>query len=554
MNGLTRRRRMALFSAAGAAVVLGVVVAANVVARFAPIRLDISDGRVYSLSPASKQVLKRLEDPLLVTAYFSPDLPPQYAATRDYLENLLKEYRAYARGMLRYEFVRAEDTEKFREAALREGIPAIRFNILEKESYQVREAFLGLTLKHLDKKEILPFVQDAGGLEYDITAHIKKMMREKKKAVGFVASNGAMGLEDLPRAVRAKLEESYEVRPVELEESTGALDGLEAVLLLGPVQRLSDRAVYALDQFLLSGKSVGLALDVKRVDMRNFLASPLDLGLDGWLKHLGLELRKNLVLDFQAQKVSLAAQQGFATITTIVDYPPFVVATDLSQEHPATKGLDSLALPYVAPVEVSTTAAGRMSSALVKTSRASWTKSDWDRQFATLNPFDTMRPAPQDAKGPFNVAVVTEGVFDSYFPEPPAAKKEEPKEKKEAKKDAPKKVEAVPAQAMLNRSLAPGRLILVGTSRFLHPDFPMPDTNYVFFLNMVDWLAQDPELIAIRSKATAFRPLRELSPEWKTGVRYAAFFGGPFLVIGLGVLRWRRLTAHRAARVAMYRP
>jgi len=544
------KAKLALFSASGALVVGGIVAALNLLAAYATLRLDFSQGRIYSLSPASKQLLKRLEDPVYMTAYFSPSLPPQYAASRDYLENLLKEYASASRGKVRYEFYSAEDSEKFRQAALREGIYPIRFNILEKERYEVREAFLGLVVKYLDRKEVLPFLQDPTGLEYDLTSRIKKMMRTRRKQLGLVSSNGALGPEALPQALRARLEENYEVKTVDLvNDSTGAFAELDALILLGPEVRLEDRAVFALDQFLLSGKSLALALDPKRVDLRSFLGAPLDLGLDGWLMHLGLPLRKNIVLDLQNQKVSISAQQGWLSITNIVDYPPFVLATDLNAEHPLTKGLDSLVLPYPAALDLSTAAAGVRMTPMVRSSRRSWMKASWDRQFASLNPFESHLPTAEDPKGPFVLAAVVEGRFRSYFPAPPP----KTQEKASGEKGKGKVTSAPVAEEFLKESKAPGRVVLVGTSRFIHKDYPLPETNVAFFLNLSDWLVQDPELIAIRSKAVAYRPLREISPGWKTAVRYGNLLAGPFLVVGLGFYRWRRRSVQTALRVALYK-
>lgn len=531
------RGRLTAFSAAGALLVLGILGAGNVLSRYAYLRLDFSEGRIYSLSPASRQLLARLEDPVYVTAYFSPALPPQYAAARDYLENLLKEYAAYSRGRLRYEFFAAADPEKFREAAIRAGIYPIRFNILEKERYEVREAFLGLEVKYLDKKEVLPFLQDTTGLEYDLTGRLKKMLRPRKKVLGLASGNGAMSVDDLPRAVRAKLEESYDTKPVDLvSESTDVLEGIDALAVLGPTQRLEDRALFRLDQALLGGKPVALALDVKRVDMRSFLGSPLDLGLDGWLRHEGLTLRKNLVLDMQNQKVSISAQQGWMQITNIVDYPAFVLATDLNAEHPVTKGLDSLVLPYAGAVEIST-GPGMRVTPLARSSRRSWMRSEWDRQFARLSPFEAMGATPEDPKGPFLLAAALEGRFTSYFPEPPKTS-----------------TKTKTTEPFLKEAKAPGRLLVVGTSRFIHQDFPLPETNAAFFLNLADWLAQDPEMIEIRTKAVAFRPLREIAPEAKTAVRYANMFGGSLAVVALGLLRWRRRRARIAESLMLYRP
>src|SRR5262249_50293795 len=73
---MTPKTRQRLFSAAGAVVVAGILAALNVLSRYVYYRADLSEGKIYSLSDASKGLLQRLDDPVIVTAYFSPALPP----------------------------------------------------------------------------------------------------------------------------------------------------------------------------------------------------------------------------------------------------------------------------------------------------------------------------------------------------------------------------------------------------------------------------------------------------------------------------------------------
>ncbi len=61
----------------------------------------------------------------------------------------------------------------------------------------------------------------------------------------------------------------------------------------------------------------------------------------------------------------------------------------------------------------------------------------------------------------------------------------------------------------------------------------------ILFLNAVDWLGQDDDLIAIRSREAAIRPLKpDISDATKQTVRYANWFGPPMLVLLLGAFRW----------------
>ena len=71
----------------------------------------------------------------------------------------------------------------------------------------------------------------------------------------------------------------------------------------------------------------------------------------------------------------------------------------------------------------------------------------------------------------------------------------------------------------------------------------------MLFLNLVDWLGQDDDMIAIRSREAAIRPLKaDVSDGTKQTVKYANMFGPPALVLLLGMFRWSlRRNRRRAA-------
>jgi ABC-type uncharacterized transport system involved in gliding motility auxiliary subunit len=99
---------------------------------------------------------------------------------------------------------------------------------------------------------------------------------------------------------------------------------------------------------------------------------------------------------------------------------------------------------------------------------------------------------------------------------------------------------------------ARGRLVVVGSLDFATDRFvrTAPE-NLAFTLNAVDWLAQDEELISIRSKDRRPPPLLFESPALREGVKYANVVGLPLLVGVLGVIR---LLRRRRRTREPYRP
>ena len=72
--------------------IIAVLVVINILSERFFFRLDFTEDGRYTLSKATKDILKQLEEPVTVTAYFTEELPPDLAVTRSDFKDLLVEY------------------------------------------------------------------------------------------------------------------------------------------------------------------------------------------------------------------------------------------------------------------------------------------------------------------------------------------------------------------------------------------------------------------------------------------------------------------------------
>lgn len=541
MSAGTPGRGLGALAAAGALLAAGCVALLNLAAARLYLRLDLSEGRLYSLSAASKRVLKALGEPIEIRVYASKELPPEYGAQRGYVRDLLEEYRQASGGNIRARAVEVGADDESKREAIEQGVAPIEFNVVTREKYEVRQGFLGVVLQHADKKEVLPVVVRTEGLEYDLTTRILQLTRARKKVLGMVSSHGAIGPEGLHARVRELLERNYELRPVDLQGlAPGATIAAEVsgLLVLGPTEALDPHQLYALDQFLLSDRPVVAAVETRKADLRQFMASPVNTGLERWLGHHGVGVRSGLVLDAQSQKVQVSQQRGWLTFTNIIDYPLFVNATDLDDEHPVTRHMDSLTMPLVSALEVSTAALGGRARVLARSSPYSWTRAAWSRgAFHSISPLQRVDfDEKEDARGPFALAASVGGPFSTYYSAEPGSERPPPKEAARAAHRA--------------RSGDSARLLAVGTARFASPEMPAGESGAYFLLNLADWLALDSDLIAIRSKGVALRPLREIPAVSKAALRWVNIVGPGLLLSAFGFVRARLRRRRSRRRVA----
>ena len=81
-----------VFSTVGVVVMFVIVVAVNLIASALKTRVDLTEGKIYTLSPGTKAILKKIDAPVEVRFYYSQGqsrIPSQYKAYAKQVEDLL---------------------------------------------------------------------------------------------------------------------------------------------------------------------------------------------------------------------------------------------------------------------------------------------------------------------------------------------------------------------------------------------------------------------------------------------------------------------------------
>jgi ABC-type uncharacterized transport system involved in gliding motility auxiliary subunit len=173
-------------------VYLVVVVLINVAGMTLFFRWDITGGKVYSISKASREAVATLSEPLTVKVFFSKNLPAPHNTTERYLRDLLEEYAIYANRYFNYSFhdVSAEEgdipkkSKENQELARNYGIHPVQVQVIEKDEVKFQKAYMGLVMIHGDLIERIPTITSTEGLEYTITTAIRKLNNKVSALLG----------------------------------------------------------------------------------------------------------------------------------------------------------------------------------------------------------------------------------------------------------------------------------------------------------------------------------------------------------------------------------
>jgi len=501
--------------------ILAILFVINLISVYLFSRLDLTEGRVFSLSQASKDIVGNLDDKVIVKLYFTQDLPPPYNTNARYLKDKLEEYKAYSRGNLKLEQIDPIEQDKEMEAQ-RYGIPPIQVNVMQHDKMEIKKVYMGLVLLYENKKEVLPFVQNLSGLEYELSRTIKRLSSRFTPSIGFLTGHEEPDLATEMANLNSVLSKEYSPRSIDLKGGRTVPPDIKCLLIVGPKKPFSDWEKYALDQFLMRGGKLGLFLDKTDMNLQMAVAELLDLGLDDFLANYGIKVNDDLVVDLQCSKISVRQQRGIMTVSNIVNYPFFPSATNLNRDNLIVQNLENVDFPFVSSLDSSQAQQKDLEFIpLVKSSsRSGIQNSPFD-----TNPFREFQRTDFDKSGVV-LAAALQGSFQSYFRDKETPEPEEPS------------AQFVRPESTLTQS-PENRLVVVGDADFIKDSGIRSQSNLIFFMNVVDWLSQDENLIAIRSKEVTSRPLKQLTSGQKNLARYANVLGLPLAVILFGIVRWR---------------
>ncbi len=465
------------------------------------VRVDLTENKIYSLTPASKQAVSNLNDIMIVKVYMSEKLPPSLMPIKERVSDLLDEYRAYSHGNLKIEFIDPARDKKAQQEVRMLGIPPVEMNILEKDRLQVVKGYLGLAIFYLNKHQVIPVIQSTDDLEYQITSRILKLTENRERVVGFVVKGGNHDLYGDYETARKRVESEFKV--VEIDSIIP--DSIDVLVVAG-ISKLDTAMLYRINQYIMNGGKAILLID--GVDVQGLSASSVpEAKLD--LVRYGVKVNQNLVLDISNEMAPFSS----GVVRFIVPYPFWVKIRNFDKTNPIVSKLNSLVLPWTSSIEpIKDSSANYKVTILAKSTDHSWEQ----KGFFLLSP-DYVKVPPKDKLSQYDLVALVRGKIPSPFKEPP-------------KGFDKKKFKRVSDSTFV---------VIVGNSRFLENPFAGSfKENLVFFMNALDYLSFGKQLINVRTKVLTERPIAEVSDATKTAIRILNIVLMPLLVVIFGLVRY----------------
>lgn len=474
---------------------IGVIILLNVFSNSFFLRLDFTADKAYTLSKSTKNILKSLNQPVTVTAYFSKDVPTELVKARRDFKDLLVEYSNVSKNKVKFEFIDPAGKEDLEQKAAQAGVRAVFVNSTEKDQVKQQKAFIGAVVQMGEMSEAIPVIQPGAAMEYALSTAIKKLTVSDKPKIGFLQGQGQPSLGAFQQ-VYSELGVMYQVDPVFLNDTSYLLKGYKTIAIVAPRDSVKESYLLQLDKYLSEGGNILIALNRVDGQMSQGMGISLNTGFEKWLEKKGIIVDENFVTDALCGMVGVQEQQMGFVLTRQMEFPYFPVLKTFTS-HPVTEGLEAVIMSFASTVSY---------------------KGDASRKYLPL-----VQTSDQSNTLPVPV------YFDLN--------------REWSEKDFPEKNLVVAAAITGNfGGSKPGKIIVVGDGDFavngegqqahqINPD------NANFFVNAIDWLSDDTGLIQLRTKGVTMRPLDEVSDSTRLMIKILNFVLPLLLIIGYGI--WR---------------
>lgn len=499
---------------------IAIVISVNAILRNFRLRADLTADRLYTLNEGTENILRNLSRPVTLKFFFNHSSPAVPVHLKNYarrVEDLLKEYKLIAGDMLTLEFHDPEPDSDAEEWARRYGLQG---QAVEMFGPQV---FCGLVAVAGDIEGALPLLDPQGEelLEYNISRLILRVLSPEQPVVGVIGALPVMGRRQeqfpMPNQPQAEsqpwlfiqhLQNDYRFRRI--EPGTDRIDPQTDLLLVMHPRELPPETVYAIDQFVLSGKPAIIMVDplsaakAQHAEMGPMGMQQITSNLPDLFAAWGIGYEPGQVVadpDISATFMNQQQQPEISYIDLLIE------RQGMNDEEIALAKLQNLRFPFAGALRDKTDE-NLTFTPLVRTTSNAGTVSAMTAQFGG----QAIRSEYRSGGAPLAIAARIAGQFTTAFPDGPP----------DSFLDDEDSLDLGLPEGHL--ATGKGAIIIIADTDFLFDPVAVRaernifgqvfhravNDNITLFVNLLEQMTGGSDLIAIRSRKRTNRPFEKV--------------------------------------------
>ncbi len=495
---------------------LVILVAANILASKFYLRFDLTQDQRYSLSPAAKEIVADVEQPLIFDVFLEGNFPSEFRRLRNETRQMLEEFSAYNRN-IKFNFVdplaEGDDANAIAEEFYKMGMTPARLNVQENGKNSESIIFPWAIANYGEKTVKIPLLKNQIGatdeervnasvqqLEYALADGLSKLVYPREKKIAVMRGNGELPDAQIADFIKT-IQEYYFMAPFTLDSAAtnpqktlADLEEYDLILEPKPTQPYTENEKYVLDQYLMNGGKMIWLAEVTNMETDSLfnergtaIALPRNLNLNDYFFSYGVRINPEIVNDLYSAPIILASGSG--NDTRFNPYPWFYSPlTSSPNEHPIINNIEAVKFEYANPID---TLANDIKKTILLSSSPR-TKLEGVPSQISLNMVGEKPDLSTYDAGEQPLAVLLEGEFKSVYknrvkPFGISSHRDQGENSK---------MLVVSDGDIIKNDIQAGKPLELGFQRYTGNTYG----NKEFLLNSVNYLLDDTGLIDIRSK------------------------------------------------------
>ena len=552
-------------------VVIVIIIVVNIISYNIFTRFDLTSEKRYTLSDATKSLLKEVDDIVYFRVFLDGEFPAGFKRLRRETKELLDEFRAYNKN-IQYRFINPSASENPQERndtyqlLMEQGLNPTNLQVKTKSGVEQKMIFPGALVTYrnnerpvelLDAQMNVPpeaaLNNSVQNLEFKFASVINQLIKKKKPKLAFIEGHGELNEREV-FDITQSLKENYVVDRVTIDGKINALvsrlltDSITntykiipqyaAIIIAKPDSAFSQKDKFIIDQYIMYGGKVLWLIDPVLASMDsiqtkdNTVAIENNVGLQDLIYTYGARINRDLILDLNAMHIPIRTGQiGGQPQINFFPWYYFPVITPTSA-NPIVKNMNAVVTQFVSSLD--TLSDSNISKTILLSTSAYSRKENIpalvSMQILSEEPNIIDYPGP-----PYNIAVLLEGRFQSNFRNRLPKTISDNKEIGFKEQSDPTSMIVVTDGDIIKNQFhyKQGYPLPLGYDQYTQETFG----NKEFILNAINYLTDGAELVSLRSREMKLRLLDRTKIQANKPLWQILNIAGPvFLVILMGIL------------------
>lgn len=301
---------------------VAVLIVINIIASKWFTQLDLTADKRYSTTSATTQMLQNLKGKVSVTVYLKGDkLPAAFKNLANGTEELLKTFNNHSKGKVSYRFVDPTNNDDAISTLQQFRMNGFPVTVNDEGGMQQRMVFPWALITFIpeqgEPRQMPVLLQESNSLvlnkqillrsemmlEYNLGNAIRQLAKDQEDMVAYVLGNGEATPPHILGMIKAAGAARYGMDTLNLQSVVQIPNRYKAIIIVQPTIPFSDVDLFKIDQYIMNGGRVLMAIDATLASIDSFQTSPTfsalknETNINSLLFPYGLRINNDLVLD-----------------------------------------------------------------------------------------------------------------------------------------------------------------------------------------------------------------------------------------------------------------